>query len=104
MLTIDKMKLDYDWKEAFCYASFSMDDVTNIIAADEGYNDGDSWVCVGQLKNGLYFFLTAWCDYTGWDCQASGDSSCASSLEELKRWNMGAGDRKRLHMQIDDEH
>lgn len=103
MTTIEEMKQDYDWKEAFGFAPFDMDEVATIISSDEGYNDGDSWVCVGQLKDGRYFFLTAWCDYTGWDCQASGDCSFALDLEALTRWNLGQADRKRLNMLIDEE-
>ena len=34
-----------------------------------GENDGDSWMSVGVLTNGNYFFYTGSCDYTGFDCQ-----------------------------------
>jgi len=82
---------DYDWEEAFKYgnpsvcekghthgpaavigddvstASFSREDVVRIIAAEEGQNDGESWVGVFQLRDGRFASLRAWCDYTGWD-------------------------------------
>lgn len=41
----------------------------------EGYNDGDDWiwqvvVADPDTKNRKNYFVTAWCDYTGWDCQS----------------------------------
>lgn len=96
MQTLEEMKEDYDWKEAFSCGGISMDEVASIIKSDEGYNDGDSWLAVGTLTNGLFFFLTAWCDYTGWDCQAGGDSETAATLDDLLRWRLGDADRQRL--------
>lgn len=96
MNTIEEMKESYNWKEAFGFADFSMDDVASIIKESEGENDGDSWLAVGTLKNGLFFFLSAWCDYTGWDCQAGGHSEMADTLDNLIRWRMSDADRERL--------
>lgn len=87
---------DYDWKEAFNFADFSVGDVAEVLKADEGCNDGDSWLAVGRLNNGMFFFLSAWCDYTGWDCQSGGGSEVADTLENLIRWRMGDADRQRL--------
>ena len=93
-------KLDYDWMEAFNYAntirtatgcepdSFVIDDVAEVIAADPGENDGESWMMAGRLNDGRYFFLDAWCDYTGWDCQSGGDAQVADTLENLKNYGM----------------
>jgi len=36
---------------------------------EEGENDGRPWKALGRLENGNYFFYTASCDYTGFDCQ-----------------------------------
>jgi hypothetical protein len=96
MNTLDEMKADYDWKEAFGFASFDFDDVATIIKTEEGANDGDSWLAVGVLKDGTFFFLSAWCDYTGWDCQSGGQSESADTLDNLIRWKMGDDDRARL--------
>ena len=87
---------EYDWREAFSFASFPIEDVAEVIKAEEGQNDVDSWLAVGRLKNGTYFFLSAWCDYTGWDCQAGGGSEQAATLEDLIRWRMTDKDRSRL--------
>ena len=80
----------YDWKEAFKYAAphkcedghshgpesvivadvstdaFTREDVEEIIALEEGENDGEAWVAVFKLKDGRFACLRAWCDYTGW--------------------------------------
>lgn len=34
-----------------------------------GENDGDAWHALGQLTNKAFFYYTASCDYTGFDCQ-----------------------------------
>lgn len=86
----------YDWREAFGFAGFPIEEVAEVIRAEEGENDGDSWLAVGRLKNGVYFLLSAWCDYTGWDCRAGGDSEEAATLEDLVRWRMTDKDRSRL--------
>lgn len=76
-----EIKDDHDWKEAFKYAnpsapevvdrdvdtsSFEIGDVQEIFGMSEGDNDGPPWLMIGQLKDGRYFYLSAWCDYTGW--------------------------------------
>lgn len=34
-----------------------------------GAHDDESWRFLARLKNGIYVFYTASCDYTGFDCQ-----------------------------------
>jgi hypothetical protein len=87
---------DYDWRQAFGYAGeidthaedrsydklnldvakpddqvstrlFCRKDVKNIVAMEEGEHDGANWRIVGELWDGRYFWLSAGCDYTGWD-------------------------------------
>lgn len=86
---------DYDWKEAFGYAGepgtsaipdqdgvkviatkgrpdtptdwFTRSNVEKIIRYRVGENEGPSWLMMGRLRDGRYFFLNAGCDYTGWD-------------------------------------
>ena len=89
--TLEEMKVeDSDWNFVFEYASntgygaegtsinkidnenvstdwFSLKDVDKIIASYEGENDGPDWLAVGQLKDKRYFFISAECDYTGWE-------------------------------------
>lgn len=102
MFTIQKLLDNYDWKEAFQFAEFNIEDVEEIIALEEGENDGDSWVGVFKLKNGYYGYVDAWCDYTGWDCQSGGDSGVASTFEELQRFHLTKTIRTRLNMRLDD--
>jgi hypothetical protein len=96
MITVEQLQADYSWQEAFHYASFEISDIAEIRNAIEGENDGDDWIIWGRLKDGRWFYLHAGCDYTGWDCQAGGDSSTASSEEELIRMGMDFGARQRF--------
>lgn len=103
---------DYDWQEAFAYARnirtatgcdpapFTIDDVASVHAADPGQNDEQSWMMAGQLKDGRWFFLDAWCDYTGWDCQAGGDAQVANSLPALIRYGMTEEARQRMNLEL----
>ena len=47
-------------------AKFDRADVEHVEAASEGENDGDHWLIVGRLRDGRWFSVKAWCDYTGW--------------------------------------
>jgi hypothetical protein len=106
---------DYDWKEAFTYAPnvrtatgcakdvFGIEDVAEVIKAEPGENDGPSWLMVGKLKDGRFFFLEAGCDYTGWDCQAGGDSQVADTLDNLIRFGMDESARDRLGYVLSEE-
>lgn len=91
-----------DWQHAFDVAGLDPEEVVDVINADEGENDGESWICYGQLANNSFFFLTAWCDYTGWDCQAGGEFFTHYDLEQLKRFNMSDRDRERLGIVLED--
>ena len=86
--TLGQMGLSYDWEDAFkyaqgdsvrrfdkamtsvgvkvCGASYTLDDVQEVLASAEGENDGDSWIALFRLKDGRFAFLSAGCDYTGW--------------------------------------
>lgn len=57
----------YDWECAFNEGGLDREDVASIIAMEEGENDGANWIMIGKLKDGRYFWLSAGCDYTGWD-------------------------------------
>lgn len=77
-------KEDYDWRAAFyeamhgdCYYDPDtnvLDAITRVVVAEEGENDGDSWLAVVEWSGpeGNYAVMEASCDYTGWDCQAGG--------------------------------
>lgn len=111
-LTVAQLKEQYDWIEACEYMGnlrvayqcsadvCRIDDIAKVIMHEYGENDGPSWLLVGRLKDGRYFFLEAGCDYTGWDCQASGDIQVADSLDNLKRYCMTESARERLGIKL----
>lgn len=108
----------YDWQEAFGYAGepgtygeasvspcvgtetpvtpFTREDVVEVIASKEGENDGPNWKLLGRLSDGRFFFLSAGCDYTGWDCQAGGGATVDTSLAHLIQFGIGQDDRDDL--------
>lgn len=115
---------DYDWEEAFAYSSgipgsknagipqwvpesaqsgaaepFGREDVAEIVGLSNGENDGDDWIAYGRLKDGRWFFLSAGCDYTGWDCQAGGHAVVAETREHLERLGMTQPERTRMDNQ-----
>ena len=109
---------DYDWEEAFMYANepeavppgadigadgFGREDVIRVIALAEGENDGADWVGVFELRDGRFAALRAGCDYTGWDCQAGGDSNVATTEADIIRFGLSQEERKRLDLRIDGE-
>lgn len=55
-----------------------------------GVHDGDSWYSCGQLTNNNYFFYSASCDYTGFDCQGGMNLWVSSSWDTLVNHGMGS--------------
>jgi len=76
--------------------AWTKDDVAEVLCASEGENDGANWLALLRLKDGRFVFLSAGCDYTGWDCQASGRSTVAKDKKRLIQLGMDADDRSRL--------
>lgn len=64
-------------------AGIDKEAVEEIIHYREGENDGSSWLLVLRLTDGRYAYVSAWCDYTGWDCRAGHEVAYADSLEAL---------------------
>lgn len=94
----------YDWEYVFAYGKpdpapgeeqlsprpvdtkpFGTEDVSIIHGYSFGENDGDDWIMWGKLHDGRYFFISAWCDYTGWGCQEGGRSYVSGSEEGIKK-------------------
>lgn len=117
-MTLEDFKNDYDWKTIFMAGdyiehnmvggvdqagnpttrevrAFKMEDVAEIVAIDNGYNDGDDWVGVFKTHDGVFLYVKAGCDYTGWDCQASASAEWHTDLEQCKAM-IGEEERKRL--------
>lgn len=84
MVDLKAFKDDYDWQHAFYEAEFHcckphgpvpesvLNSVVRVVACAEGENDGPEWLAVVELQDGRFAVMAAGCDYTGWDCQASG--------------------------------
>lgn len=49
----------------------------------EGHNDEDAWMLLCKLDNGNFAFYTAWCDYTGFDCQGGMNLIVNNNLKRL---------------------
>lgn len=73
----------------------SRDDVTDIYAISEGANDEEEWLLFGRAK-GMYFFLNAWCDYTGWDCRSGGGVFVARSKQRIIDFAITPEEKVRL--------
>ncbi len=82
---LTNFKAAYDWRSAFHEAFYHsdggsyegehiIDNVTRIVCCEEGENDGASWPAIVEWSGteGKYAIVDAGCDYTGWDCMASG--------------------------------
>lgn len=86
-MTIEELLEDRDWAEVFADESSGntskdnidavgdcptdprpcRSDVAEILASEDGENDGPNWEGVFRLKDGRYLFASGGCDYTGWD-------------------------------------
>lgn len=111
---IQTLTQDDDWCNAFAFSAaisrspldaatsldaFGLDDVSEVLAKIEGENDGPSWVCLGRLKDGRWFCLSACCDHTGWECQASGGAMVASTLTDLLKFCVTDDEAKRMEIE-----
>jgi len=71
--------------------NWSPDDVLAICAEVPGANDELNWWWILALKDGRYVLLSAWCDYTGWNCRSGieynivTDSAEAAALAATER-------------------
>ena len=81
-----QLSKDSDMRYAYEYNSpsfpFKLDEINDVLAHIPGHNDEESWYWVVQLKNGDYYLVSAWCDYTGWDCQSGAECIKAASAED----------------------
>ncbi len=59
------------------------DNIIEFYWLHEGHNDEDAWECLCKLDNGNYAYYTAWCDYTGFDCQGGMKMIVSKNLKQL---------------------
>ncbi len=74
--------------------------VVEIIADSDGEADEANWLAILKLADGRFAFLSAGCDYTGWDCRASGSLSYAPTLADLCRMELDEDSRQRLGFDV----
>lgn len=94
-------KPDSDFQDAFENnpgQPFKVLDVTNVLATIPGHNDEDAWHWVVKLDDGRFFYVTASCDYTGWDCQSSCD--CQEAPTAIKAAELSGEYSEQLKNQI----
>ena len=113
---------DGDWAEAFgeghdisekptpaiCCPTISVEGVSReaveeIVALENGENDGPDWVGLFRLKDGRFVTVEGGCDYTGWDCQASTMVQVADTKENAIRYAMSDSARDRLGLKLGPE-
>jgi len=82
--------VDHDWEEAFSFAAdegyVKVDpktDIKRVIASIDGDRDGPDWQAVVELKKGGFLWISSGCDYSGWECRASGSAMYAKTLKKL---------------------
>jgi hypothetical protein len=97
-MTLEDFKSDFDWQHAFYEAFHGADgpsydappgergpieNVVRVIHSIAGENDEAAWLAVVEWsgEQGAFAVMEAGCDYTGWDCQASGAIDYYPSLE-----------------------
>lgn len=74
---------DYDFSQAMFEAGIEESNISRIVHRRDGENDYYNWLFVLELLDGRFAYVSAWCDYTGWDCRAGSEVTYAGSLEEL---------------------
>lgn len=108
---------NYDWANVFAYCGedsgsggrtapaaptngsdggprcYTREDVARILHRVDGENDGAEWWGVFEMEDGAFLLVSAGCDYTGWDCQASGNAWWADTLPILFQWGLGDAER-----------
>ncbi len=104
-----------DWPEAVKFSAESAsalpgysgpvtwgaDDIAEVLASDEGENDGPNWIALLRLKDGRLVAMSAGCDYTGWDCQAGGSSIVGGpDLEAMHRLGLDSDERDRMRITL----
>lgn len=65
-----------------------------------GGRDEEEWYFMGQLTTDqgdeLYFFMDAWCDYTGFDCQGYINFTLSRTLQDLCTYGLTDGLREMI--------
>ncbi len=63
---------------------------------NEGENDEEPWNLLCYLDNGVYVYMSAWCDYTGFDCQGEIILWSSKKMQTLIDMALSNEDRQKL--------
>lgn len=101
---VNEFSVGGDWEYVFNYTKgYKTTDVAQVIAALNGYNDGECWVGIFLMNDGVFLYVTAWCDFTGWGCQEGGTCNTASTLQEIINMSCTQDDRIRLGLPLNPD-
>ncbi len=98
-----------DWLECFRLAKISISDVAKVIAFADGENFGNSWICLLEMKDSKFVFISGSCNMTtgngqdNWeenDCKVFVETG---TKERLIQFFMSIEDRKRLGFATEEE-
>lgn len=80
-------------------AVFGNEDVEEVLGwyEDEDYDLQSLWI-YGKLKDGRYFVFSQWADYTF----SGADASVADSKEDIERFGLDTGQRRKLGIVLPD--
>lgn len=67
----------------------------------DGEIDGLSWLCLGKLTNGAYFFFSAYCDVAGFNCGGDMTLYVSNSFKNIIEYGM-EDDEYRWYVQETD--
>jgi hypothetical protein len=95
-------KPDYDLKAYLSENTdiYDLEDIYNIYAEVPGHNDDALWYWIIELRDKRFVLTSAWCDYTGWDCQSGGESEIATSAEEAAMLAPGEEDGRKIRQNL----
>ena len=82
-------------KESVLDAGDFPNNISKYIWGEEGENDFVDWILLCKLNNGKYAYYTAWCDYTGFDCQGGMKLYISSKLKTLVKMAMDDKNRTK---------
>jgi hypothetical protein len=98
--------IDYDLTaclENNATSGFTIEDIERVEAVVEGVNDESDWHWIVTLKDGSFFYVTGWCDYTGWDCASSATYCPAETVAEALSHCYDTDIRAKLQEKISTE-
>jgi hypothetical protein len=79
------------------------DDVERVLAAWTDDTEEPNYAWLFLLKDGRYAAVTAWHDYTGWDCRSSLSVKLCPTRDEAISFGLTQNDRENLNLLLPGE-